>query len=162
MKAGGTPSRIVVVSSDAYKFGRINKDDWNSEKSYNKYHAYSQSKLANILFARELSKLLEGTGVTVNSLHPGVIRTELSRHINPFIRKFILQPFLAYPFFQSPYEGAQTQIKLAVDTELANVSGKYFTYGKERRLFQKAQDDEISKWLWDKSLEITNFKYSDA
>lgn len=67
------PSRIVVVSSDAHKFGGINKDDLMCEKSYNKYKAYAQSKLANVLFTRELSKKLEGGGITINSLHPGKI-----------------------------------------------------------------------------------------
>lgn len=66
-----SPSRIVVVSSVAHKWGRINRDDLMSEKSYNKLTAYGQSKLANILFAKELAKRLEGTGVTTYSCHPG-------------------------------------------------------------------------------------------
>lgn len=66
-----SPSRIVVVSSEAHKFGRINRDDLMSEKAYSKYSAYGQSKLANILFAKELGKRLEGTGVTTYSCHPG-------------------------------------------------------------------------------------------
>lgn len=65
------PSRIVVVSSVAHKIGKINKEDLMSEKSYGRWWAYGQSKLANVLFAKELAKRLEGTGVTVNSLHPG-------------------------------------------------------------------------------------------
>jgi NAD(P)-dependent dehydrogenase (short-subunit alcohol dehydrogenase family) len=65
------PSRIVVVSSLAHKIGKINKEDLMGEKSYGKWSAYGQSKLANILFSNELAKRLEGTGVTVNSLHPG-------------------------------------------------------------------------------------------
>uniref|UniRef100_A0A803YH41 Retinol dehydrogenase 14 n=1 Tax=Meleagris gallopavo TaxID=9103 RepID=A0A803YH41_MELGA len=67
------PSRIVVVSSKLYKYGEINFEDLNSEISYNKSFCYSRSKLANILFARELARRLEGTGVTVNSLHPGIL-----------------------------------------------------------------------------------------
>lgn len=66
-----SPSRIIVVSSEGHKWGRINRDDLMSEKSYNKYKAYGQSKLANILFARELGKKLEGTGVNTYSCHPG-------------------------------------------------------------------------------------------
>lgn len=77
------PSRIVVVSSLAHVFGSINKEDLNSEKSYNRYKAYFQSKLANILFTRYLAKKLDGTGVTVNALHPGAVNTELQRHITP-------------------------------------------------------------------------------
>lgn len=75
------PSRIVVISGSIYKIGNINKDDLNSEQYYSRLDAFAQSKLANILFAHELSKKLEGSGVTVNSLHPGVIRTSLMRHI---------------------------------------------------------------------------------
>lgn len=66
------PSRIVVVSSMAHSFGKINKDDLMSDKKYNKWSAYGQSKLANILFTRELAKRLEGTGITANSCHPGI------------------------------------------------------------------------------------------
>lgn len=75
------PSRIVVVSSAIYIFGSINKVDLNSEKMYSKVGAYSQSKLANILFTKELAKRLEGTNVTVNCCHPGVVKTELGRHL---------------------------------------------------------------------------------
>lgn len=67
-----TPSRVVVVSSILHRIGQINTNDLNSEKSYSKWFVYGQSKLANILFAQELAHRLEGTGITVNSLHPGV------------------------------------------------------------------------------------------
>lgn len=83
------PSRIVVLSSHAYMTGKINKADLNSEKSYNKVAAYSQSKLANILFTRYLSKKLEGTGVVVNCCHPGVVKTELGRHIVSGVWKYV-------------------------------------------------------------------------
>lgn len=76
------PSRIVNVSSMAHLYGKINKTDLNSEKNYNSVNAYSQSKLANVMFTRELAKRLQGTGVTVYSLHPGVISTELTRHLS--------------------------------------------------------------------------------
>lgn len=66
----------------AHLFGKINKTDFNSEKSYSSVNAYSQSKLANVMFTRELAKRLQGTGVTTYSLHPGVISTELSRHLS--------------------------------------------------------------------------------
>uniref|UniRef100_A0A663MLE1 Retinol dehydrogenase 14 n=1 Tax=Athene cunicularia TaxID=194338 RepID=A0A663MLE1_ATHCN len=89
------PSRIVVVSSKLYKYGEINFEDLNSEISYNKSFCYSRSKLANILFARELARRLEGTGVTVNSLHPGIVRTNLGRYVNI--------PLLAKPFTKSTF-----------------------------------------------------------
>ena len=73
-------ARIVVVSSIAHRFGKIRFHDLNSEKSYNKFGAYYQSKLANVLFTRFLAKCLEGTNVTVNALHPGFVRTGITRH----------------------------------------------------------------------------------
>lgn len=79
-----SPSRIVNVSSLFHWYGRINREDLNSEKSYWKWIAYGQSKLANILFTRELSKKLEGSGVTANVLHPGAVRTGLTRDIGWF------------------------------------------------------------------------------
>jgi retinol dehydrogenase 12 len=79
------PSRIVVVSSLAHLQGSINKEDLMSTKSYNKITAYCQSKLANILFTRYLAKQLSGTNVTVNALHPGAVRTELTRHIHDIL-----------------------------------------------------------------------------
>lgn len=77
-----SPSRIVVVSSIAHERGKINVDDLNSDQKYDEGAAYNQSKLANILFANELAKKLTGTGVTVNSVHPGIVDTDLMRHMS--------------------------------------------------------------------------------
>lgn len=80
-------ARIVNVSSSAHKrCSRINFDDINSTKQYDSFKAYAQSKLSNVLFTRSLARRLEGTSVTTNSLHPGVIRTELGRHFNKYLR----------------------------------------------------------------------------
>lgn len=78
------PSRIVNVSSLAHTRGEIKVADLNSEQSYDEGKAYSQSKLANVLFTRELAKRLHNTGVTVNALHPGIVHTELGRHMSFF------------------------------------------------------------------------------
>lgn len=83
-KQKSAPSRIVVVSSLAHTRGEINVTDLNSEKSYDEGKAYSQSKLANVLFTRELAKRLDGTGVTVNAVHPGIVDTEITRHMGLF------------------------------------------------------------------------------
>ena len=77
-------ARIVILSSSAHQRGKIDFDNLNSERSYSPMTVYGTSKLANILFSRSLMKRLEGTRVTANALHPGVIMTELSKHINPF------------------------------------------------------------------------------
>lgn len=149
-----SPSRVVVVSSSGHKFSGINRDDLMAEKSYSKIKQYGQSKLANILFARHLAKKLDGL-VTVNSCHPGVVQTELGRHINPTLRKYVLEP-LATPFFKTPWEGAQTQIRLAVDPELDNVTGKYFVDCEETTPSKDARDDETAAWLYQKSAELVN------
>ncbi|XP_053314761.1 retinol dehydrogenase 14 [Spea bombifrons] len=143
------PSRIVVVSSKLYKYGEINFDDLSSEKSYSKSFAYSRSKLANILFTRELSRRLEGTGVTVNVLHPGIVRTNLGRYINiPFVIKPLFN-VVSWAFFKSPLEGAQTSVYLASSPEVEGVSGKYFGDCKEEELLPKAMDDLVARKLWD-------------
>ncbi|XP_066467942.1 retinol dehydrogenase 14 [Tiliqua scincoides] len=143
------PSRIVVVSSKLYKYGEINFDDLNSELNYNKSFAYSRSKLANILFTRELARRLENTGVTVNVLHPGIVRTNLGRHIHiPLLAKPLFN-LVSWAFFKSPLEGAQTSIYLASSPEVEGVSGKYFGDCKEEELLPKAMDDLIGRKLWD-------------
>lgn len=79
-----SPSRIVNVSSLAHTRGEIKVADLNSEQTYDSGKAYSQSKLSNVLFTRELARKLRGTGVTVNALHPGIVHTELGRHMSFF------------------------------------------------------------------------------
>ncbi|XP_028578134.2 retinol dehydrogenase 14 [Podarcis muralis] len=143
------PSRIVVVSSKLYKYGEINFDDLNSELNYNKSFAYSRSKLANILFTRELARRLENTGVTVNVLHPGIVRTNLGRHIHiPLLAKPLFN-LVSWAFFKTPLEGAQTSIYLASSPEVEGISGKYFGNCKEEQLLPNAMDDLVARKLWD-------------
>lgn len=146
------PSRVINVSCALHRFGRINRDDFNMEKSYNQYDAYFQSKLANILFTRGLDKRLLATGVTTNSLHPGVIVSELQRFA--FLMKICLAPLIL--FMRTAKSGAQTIIALAVDPELEQVSGRYF---KDCRIVDEcelARDDETADWLWQTSEQITS------
>ncbi|KAM8952357.1 retinol dehydrogenase 14 [Pelodytes ibericus] len=143
------PSRIVVISSKLYKYGEINFEDLNSEKSYNKSFGYSRSKLANILFTRELARRLEGTGVTINALHPGIVRTNLGRYINiPVLIKPLFN-VVSWAFFKTPLEGAQTSVYLASSPEVEGVTGKYFGDCKEEDLLPKAMDDLVARKLWD-------------
>ena len=148
-----SPSRIVVVSSEAYVMGNISRDDLMCENSYGEWKAYGQSKLANILFSNELASKLEGTGVTVNSLHPGVVRTELGRHGSQTIKKFIIDPIFSH-FMKTAWEGAQTSIYLALDPDLNEVTGKYFLNCKEDKPWAKARDKETAAWLLNKSMEL--------
>ncbi|KAM6912448.1 retinol dehydrogenase 14-like [Xenentodon cancila] len=143
------PSRVVVVSSRLYKHGHINFEDLNSELSYDKAFAYSRSKLANLLFSCELARRLEGSGVTVNALTPGIVRTNLGRHVHvPVLAK----PFfnlLSWSLFRSPVEGAQTSLYLASSPEVDGVQGKCFADCKPQVLLDKATDPELAGKLWD-------------
>ncbi|KAH8275610.1 hypothetical protein KR026_011491, partial [Drosophila bipectinata] len=151
------PSRIVVVSSLAHRFGTIKVNDLNSEKSYSRKFAYAQSKLANVLFTRELAKRLRGSGVTVNALHPGVVDTELFRSMRFFgwrIIKFISRP-VYWIFFKTPKSGAQTTLYAALDPKLENVSGQYFSDCKSTSIGSNAKDDNVAKFLWEESEKWT-------
>nr|XP_020765790.1 retinol dehydrogenase 14 [Odocoileus virginianus texanus] len=143
------PSRIVVVSSKLYKYGDINFEDLNSEQNYNKSFCYSRSKLANILFTRELARRLEGTNVTVNVLHPGIVRTNLGRHVHIPLLVRPLFNLVSWAFFKTPEEGAQTSVYLASSPEVEGVSGRYFGDCKEEELLPKAMDESVARKLWD-------------
>ncbi|XP_046364748.1 retinol dehydrogenase 14-like [Haliotis rufescens] len=155
------PSRIVVVSSGIYKRGDINFDDINSEKEYNPYAAYAQSKVANILFSNELAKKLKGTGVTVNSLHPGVIASDLTRHVEdrvPGVLRFLIKPLyllVQVLAFKTVKQGAQTSICCAVAEELEGVTGKYFSDCTQTKLLPHATDEDAARRLWRLSEEMT-------
>merc|ERR1712135_189546 len=109
-----SPSRIVNVASGASQLwmADLRLDDINSEKKYSPFGAYCQSKVANVLFTRELSSRLSGTGVTTYSLHPGTIKTEIGRHVN-IVMQYMVMFFTPF-FFKNPRQGAQTTIYCAV------------------------------------------------
>ncbi|XP_041916792.1 retinol dehydrogenase 11-like [Alosa sapidissima] len=149
------PSRVVNVSSLAHEKGKIHFDDINLDKDYNPMKSYRQSKLANVLFSQELAKRLEGTGVTVYSLHPGVIRTELGRHLWPTIalwKRLFFQPLIL--FIKSPWEGAQTSIYCAVDESLQNTSGLYYSDCAPKQAAPQACDAAAATKLWDISASM--------
>uniref|UniRef100_A0A6P4FH83 NADP-retinol dehydrogenase n=1 Tax=Drosophila rhopaloa TaxID=1041015 RepID=A0A6P4FH83_DRORH len=156
------PSRIVNVSSLAHTQGSINVDDLNSEKSYSRIGAYSQSKLANVLFTRELANRLKGTGVTTNSLHPGAVDTELLRNWkfleNSFV-KYLVGPLL-WTLFKTPKMGAQTTLYAALDPALKEVSGLYFSDCQPKDVAAAAEDEKTGKFLWEESEKWTGVNTS--
>ncbi|RVE71877.1 hypothetical protein OJAV_G00056030 [Oryzias javanicus] len=156
-----TPSRIVNVSSLAHERGEIYFDDINLEKDYHPWKSYRQSKLANVLFTRELAKRLQGTGVTTYSLHPGVIKTELGRHFLPTIPlwKRVLYKPLSF-FIKSASQGAQTTIYCAVEEKLQNESGLYYSDCAPKTAAPQALDDEAAKKLWDVSASMVGLTQS--
>jgi NAD(P)-dependent dehydrogenase (short-subunit alcohol dehydrogenase family) len=153
-------SRIVSVSSLAHERGRMRWDDLMSDKSYDPQEAYRQSKLANVLFTRELAERLKGTNVTTYSLHPGVIRTELGRYLSDsfgwkaYLIKFVFAPLSLF-VFKNPTEGAQTTIHCAVDENITNLSGAYFSDCAPKQLLPHAFSDQDAKKLWQISEELT-------
>jgi NAD(P)-dependent dehydrogenase (short-subunit alcohol dehydrogenase family) len=127
--------RIVVVASMAHQGGHIDLDDLTFERGYDGYRAYSTSKLANILFTRSLAHRLEGTGVTANALHPGVIGTKLLR--------------AGFGMGGAPLEqGARTSIYLATSGDVEGVSGKYFLDSHTAAPSREARDDSLAEALW--------------
>jgi NAD(P)-dependent dehydrogenase (short-subunit alcohol dehydrogenase family) len=148
------PSRIIIVASELYAIGNVNKEDLNYEKSFpGTWRAYGNSKLCNILFMRELSKKLEGSGVVCNALCPGAVNTEATRYLNP-IAKFFMQPMMRF-FYNTPEMGAQTIIFLAVEPSIGNESGCFYMKCKKKELYEKAKNNEIAEWLWSQSLTLT-------
>ncbi|HEU4742243.1 MAG TPA: SDR family NAD(P)-dependent oxidoreductase [Meiothermus sp.] len=126
------PAQIVNVSSGAQGMGRINFDDLQGAKRYNAQAAYNQSKLANVIFTYQLARRLEGTGVTANVLHPGVVRTNFGRSDPPLFWRI---------FFPSP--------------EVAGVSGKYFAFKKAIRSNPLSYDPAVQERLWRVSEELS-------
>jgi NAD(P)-dependent dehydrogenase (short-subunit alcohol dehydrogenase family) len=150
----GAPARIVNVSSEAHRGARIDFDDLMAERGYGSFRQYGRSKLANILFTRELARRLAGKPITVNSLHPGVVASN----------------FLAKPgfwgvvgkisglFMIGNEEGAKTTIYLASSPEVEGVTGKYWKKCKSIHPTREAQDDEAASRLWQVSEELTGLR----
>ncbi|XP_062377450.1 retinol dehydrogenase 12, like [Sardina pilchardus] len=150
------PARIVTVSSMAHTWGTINFEDINSEKSYDKKAAYSQSKLANILFTRSLAKKLTGTGVTAYVLHPGVVQTDLWRHLNKAQQAVM---WMVSPFTKTSVQGAQTSIYCAVAPELATESGGYYSDCAPASCSRLASDDNLAQRLWELSCKLLDITW---
>jgi len=147
------PARVVVVSSNAHKGARrgLDFDDLQSARRYRWMDAYNKSKLANIYFARELSRRLDGTSVTANALHPGFVRSEFGRggDLGP-VYGFGIR-YIAGPFAISPEKGARTTVYLAASPEVEGVSGGYFYKCKPSAPSAVAQNDDAARRLWDAS-----------
>ena len=147
--------RVVMVSSDAHHRAPregIQFDNLTGEREYGALANYGQSKLANLLFANHLAKRLEGTGKTANSLHPGVIHTNLARSMNPIAKGALA---IAAPLvLKSVAEGAATQCYLAVHPNVEGVAGKYFSDCNVGKSSRHGRDVEMAAKLWEVSEQI--------
>ena len=147
------PSRIVNVASQAHVGAVLDFDDLGSSRAYSTMDVYGKSKLANILFTRELARRLEGRGVTANSLHPGVVRSDLGADGD--MRGFFRFGWrLIQPFLISPARGARTSIYLASSPEVEGVSGEYFDKCKPSRSSSASKDMDAAARLWRVSAEM--------
>src|SRR4051812_19464702 len=144
----GKAARVVTVSSMAHRSATLQLDDLNWEKrQYSGLRAYGESKLANILFTLELASRLAGSGVTPNSVHPGVVATNIFAAFGGRTGKFFT--VLLRPFMLSPTGGAKTSIYLASSPEVASVTGKFFDKCREVAPAPAAQDAAVAKRLWE-------------
>jgi len=143
------PARVVPVSSGAQSMGRIDFDDPQGARSYSGQRAYNQSKLANIVFTNELARRLEGTGVTANSLHPGVVRSNFGAEDQA--RWFAVMSHVILPLLKTPAQGARTSIYLASSPDVNGVTGQFFANRKPRSANKAAYDTNMAARLWQAS-----------
>lgn len=141
------PARIISVASNAHKYGKMRFNDPEGKKSWGSMQSYAQSKLANILFTRRLARDLEGSGVTANCLHPGVVNTQLFSKLPGVIQK------ISSLFMITPEKGAQTSIYLATSPDVENITGEYFDKQKIAKTTAHARDMQVADTLWEVSKE---------
>ena len=146
------PARIVNVASDAHHWDTLDFDDVQNQRRYRALKVYGQSKLCNLLFTRELARRLTGSGVTVNSMHPGGVATGLGWNNGWWA---VLVSKVLKPFLRTAEQGADTAIYLTTAPEVATVNGTYFYNRREHRPSLAAQDDEAARRLWAISEQLT-------
>ena len=151
------PSRIVVVSSDAHRGVTMDFEDLQGRRKFKGFRAYSRSKLANVLFVRELARRLEGTGVTANALHPGFVASGFFSGDGP---AWWAMRRLAALFAVTPEQGAKTSVYLASSPEVEGVTGRYFVKEEPVEPSSAARDEEAARRLWRVSEEMTGLAAS--
>ncbi|XP_060529320.1 retinol dehydrogenase 14-like [Cylas formicarius] len=154
-----SPSRVVIVASELYRLASLNLNKINPERSWFPPYIYYPSKTANISFTLELARRLEGSGVTANCLHPGMIDSGIWRNV-PVPFNWPLKLIIKL-FFKTPKQGCQTSVFLACSEEVANVTGRYFMDCKERQLNAGVSDMSKAKKLWELSEKFANLKATD-
>ncbi|MGI9287993.1 MAG: SDR family oxidoreductase [Pseudomonadales bacterium] len=148
--------RVVILSSLAHMQaprGGIQFDNLSGEKRYSGWSFYGQSKLANLLTSNELARRLEGSNATSNAVHPGIIDTNLGRHMRGIASSFI--SLVTLPIKRSVPQGAATQCYVASHPNLDGVSGRYFADSNSAWTSRYARDEKLAKRLWEVSEELT-------
>jgi NAD(P)-dependent dehydrogenase (short-subunit alcohol dehydrogenase family) len=148
----GAPSRIVNVTSGAHQGGTLDLNDLQSERRYDPVRVYGRTKLANILFTYELARRLEGTGVTANCVHPGVIATKL---LLDYMNLPVVGGALARTFGASPEKAATAIVHLAASAEVERLTGTYFDGRRVTRSSPASYDEALARRLWEASERLT-------
>jgi retinol dehydrogenase 14 len=146
------PARVVTVSSGAQRMGHIDFDDLQGRRNYSGQRAYNQSKLANVMFTIELARRLQGIGVTANSVHPGVVRTNFGSEDQAGFFQ-IISP-LVRPFLKTPTQGAWTPIYLASSSDVEAITGQFFANRKPKTANKAAGDVDVTARLWRVSADL--------
>ena len=151
--------RIVNVASGAHKTGKIHFEDINLSKGFNVIKAYSQSKLANVLFTRELARRLQEKKILVNCCHPGAVATNIGVSRDTGFGKTITG--MLKPFFQTPEKGARTAIYLASDENIDGITGEYFYRCRVAKSSKRSKDTELAKRLFTFSVELAGSELTE-
>jgi NAD(P)-dependent dehydrogenase (short-subunit alcohol dehydrogenase family) len=141
-------ARIVTTASDAHSGARIPFHDLNAERSYRGFRRYKESKLANILFTKELARHLEGTCLTACCFHPGFVATGINRN-NGILMSLAMTLLMSVA--RTPKQGAQTLVWLATGPGHDIASGMYYVDMKQHRPSPEAEDIEAARRLWEVS-----------
>ncbi len=149
------PARIVNVSSTAHHQGEMDFDDLQMTANYKGFAMYGRSKLANILFTKELARRLAGTAVTVNCLHPGFVATNFATN-NGLLYRIAMRLIGLFRISLTPDRGAETSIYLASSPTVADITGEYFDKKKVARASTAANDMATAQRLWQISEQLTN------
>jgi len=151
-------ARIVNVSSISHFDGVMNQEDLNYERNYGWNKAYSQSKLCNVLFTYYLAEKLKSKGITVNCLHPGLVKTKIGNKSDTWWTSIGWS--LMSMFGISVEAGAQTSIYLASSPEVKDLTAKYFVKCEAKNSAELSYDKDLQHWLWQQSESLTGFQYS--
>ena len=150
------PARVVTVSSHVQAEGRIDFDNLQGACDYSGQTAYSQSKLANVMFTNELARRLEGSGVTATCLHPGFVRTDFGAEDQAWFFSVISN--VVRPFLKTPAQGALSSIHLASSPDAEGVTGQFFVNGKPRAANKVAYDPAMLARLWQTSVGLVGME----
>ncbi len=146
------PGRIVNVNASLYTTGEVDLEKTPTGEDFHPMRTYSNTKLCNILFTREFARRFDGGGVTMNAVHPGVIRSNLAANMSGGPRMFVRFGQL---FGGSTDQGAEGPMYLATSDEVSDITGSYFEGRKQKPFAKNALDDQLASQLWEKSAMLT-------